>query len=136
LVEIGGDEESGEVEGLVVAGGVGVKGIVEEEPAKRLEVGRLEIGWSGMGWPAEMIEQFTHDIDELKDGLRATSEVEEDGAGCFVIEGFESEAQFVGFGVTAVEGLILILYIDMVVTICSRRQGGTRGIVGNHKGDA
>ena len=64
----------------MVAGGVGVKGVVEEEPAKRLEVWRPEIGWLGMGRPAEMIDQFTHDIDELKDRLGGACEVEKEDA--------------------------------------------------------
>ena len=103
----------------MAASGVGGKGVVEEEP-----VGILE-----MGWLVEMIDQLTHDIDELKDRLGGAGEVEKDGARTFVIEGPEGEAQLVGFRVAVVECLVLILYIDRVMAACSRGQGGTRGIV-------
>ena len=109
----------------MVAGGVGSQGVVEEEP-----VGILE-----MGWLVEMIDQFTHDIDELKDRFGGAGEVEKDGARTFVSEGPEGKAQFVGRRVAVVECLILILYIDRVMAACSRGQGGARSIVGDVERD-
>ena len=43
---------------------------------------------TGRVW-GEMDQQLFHDIDEPGDGFSGAGEVEEDGAGFFVVEGFE-----------------------------------------------